>query len=455
MNILIISAGLPPLRTGGLPAYVEELIEELCSRGHSIHYLNPCGRDSKKPAIYFRTEEGRYRHTVIYNQRLVPDFGRGTLEPVRQVVPEPAFSRGLDQLINSYRPDVVHIQELIGFPVNLLQSFKRRGIPILFTVHDYYALCPTIKLMLQTGKQCHLLADQLTCDRCCRNGISYAERRAHELSVRVGEVRPLGSILARIVRPTLRWLARASCRWECRRVQYRDRRTAFLKSLAQMNRVICISEAVARVIMELTDCDNFCVEYLSRRSILSEPLPDARIEVPKSARFLVLNVQRPPKGSEVLLREMDILNKGTMEKMRFDLWGCRSMNNPLAENHGPYRSEDLDRLCESATAGIVPSIWRETYGYVGAEMLSRGLPVIASSLGAMREYITDGEDGMLFDPFRPGHLASICRRLSEDDILLGRLRAGARQGWRKFGSFEKHVSRMEALYEEAQYDQQH
>jgi len=173
MNILIISAGLPPLRTGGLPGYVKELIEELCLRGHSIHYLNPCGRDSKKRSIYFRTEEERYRQTIIYNQRLIPDYGRGTLEPVRQVLPEPSFSRCLEQLITLYRPDIIHIHELIGFPVNSLQSFKRRGIPILFTIHDYYALCPTIKLMFQTGDQCNLMTDQLTCDDCCKFSCFY------------------------------------------------------------------------------------------------------------------------------------------------------------------------------------------------------------------------------------------------------------------------------------------
>jgi glycosyltransferase involved in cell wall biosynthesis len=107
----------------------------------------------------------------------------------------------------------------------------------------------------------------------------------------------------------------------------------------------------------------------------------------------------------------------------------------------------LDALCAEADVGLVPSVWREAYGFVGAEMLSRGLPVIASQTGAMKEYIAQGEDGLLFDPSGPGNLATVLNQLATDEVLLARLTKGATDGWKKFGTFDHHIETLLRHYE--------
>jgi glycosyltransferase involved in cell wall biosynthesis len=98
--------------------------------------------------------------------------------------------------------------------------------------------------------------------------------------------------------------------------------------------------------------------------------------------------------------------------------------------------------------GVIPSIWAETYGYVGPEMLTRGMPLIVSSAGAMKEYVTSGFNGLVFDPDKPGNLRDCMKLVATDEILLAKLRANVPASEEGLISFSRHVDEMEAVYQE-------
>jgi len=53
---------------------------------------------------------------------------------------------------------------------------------------------------------------------------------------------------------------------------------------------------------------------------------------------------------------------------------------------------------------IVVSIWYEALGIVVVESFAFGVPVIGSNIGGIPEMISEGIDGMLFDPYKEGDL---------------------------------------------------
>lgn len=59
--------------------------------------------------------------------------------------------------------------------------------------------------------------------------------------------------------------------------------------------------------------------------------------------------------------------------------------------------DDIPQICKCSDIGVMPSI-REGLGLSGIEMLASGLPVIASNVHGIVDYITDGVDGYLCDP---------------------------------------------------------
>jgi glycosyltransferase involved in cell wall biosynthesis len=67
---------------------------------------------------------------------------------------------------------------------------------------------------------------------------------------------------------------------------------------------------------------------------------------------------------------------------------------------------------------IFPSLWPETLGIVGVEALSRGVPVVASDVGGVREWCHDGETGYVVPPKDAAAIADRVQRLIGDDQIL-------------------------------------
>jgi len=65
---------------------------------------------------------------------------------------------------------------------------------------------------------------------------------------------------------------------------------------------------------------------------------------------------------------------------------------------------------------VVPS-WTEAFPLVIPEAMASGLPVIATSVGAIPDFVRDGEDGFLVPPKDPRTLAqSVCRLLDDEGL---------------------------------------
>ncbi len=65
---------------------------------------------------------------------------------------------------------------------------------------------------------------------------------------------------------------------------------------------------------------------------------------------------------------------------------------------GKVSGEEKNQLISSASALIVPSTCRETFGMVVVEAFAFGKPVIASRIGGLQELVRDGETGLLVEP---------------------------------------------------------
>jgi glycosyltransferase involved in cell wall biosynthesis len=86
---------------------------------------------------------------------------------------------------------------------------------------------------------------------------------------------------------------------------------------------------------------------------------------------------------------------------------------------------EIRDLLQEASAAVYPSLW-ENFPYACLEAMATGVPVIASRCGGVGEIITDGETGLLFEPFSQAGLAEALKRLSGDAALSDRLGGAGR-----------------------------
>ena len=108
------------------------------------------------------------------------------------------------------------------------------------------------------------------------------------------------------------------------------------------------------------------------------------------------------------------------------------------------RREDVPELIALAAVLVLPSL-AESFGFVLAEAMSFGKPVVASAIGGIPEVVTDGETGILVPPANPGRLADALCRLLTDRDLAGRMGENGRRSVGRF-QFPEMMRGYEAVY---------
>jgi glycosyltransferase involved in cell wall biosynthesis len=93
--------------------------------------------------------------------------------------------------------------------------------------------------------------------------------------------------------------------------------------------------------------------------------------------------------------------------------------------HGPQRH--VEPFMQGADCCLCPSLWAEAAGLVNLEAQASGLPVIASDIGGIPEYVSEGKTGFLFPPGDAAELANRVCRLLTDPGLQQRFGRAARQ----------------------------
>jgi hypothetical protein len=73
------------------------------------------------------------RHFVVRKTRAA--------RPLSQIYRNPRIHREQGQVLDSFHPDVVHLQHLMGLSVDLPTLAQARGVPVAMTVHDAWLQC--------------------------------------------------------------------------------------------------------------------------------------------------------------------------------------------------------------------------------------------------------------------------------------------------------------------------
>jgi glycosyltransferase involved in cell wall biosynthesis len=331
----------------------------------------------------------------------------GRVEAGLSVLYAPTSVRRVRELIDSFRPDVLHIYEV--FPLVspwIIPECTRRGIPVVSTCIDYRLTCPVVT---------HFYRGQI-CDRCSTRGEHWALLR--------------------------------NCRGNLAE-------SLMVTVYNKMNRHLGLfSEHVSTFIAPSEFTRSWLIGHAGldpSRVTVVDPI----VEVPEIAA-------EPGEGAYVGFAGRLTVEKGVLPfleasricgvpfKMAVHENSRTTMDVPPDADIVITRSpEDLDAFYRGARVMVFPSVWFETFGLVGAEAMARGIPVVASKIGALGCLIEDGVDGLHFEPGNAADLADKVMRLWRDPELCRRLgEAGRRKAIRNWNP-ARHVERTKALYQSA------
>jgi glycosyltransferase involved in cell wall biosynthesis len=112
---------------------------------------------------------------------------------------------------------------------------------------------------------------------------------------------------------------------------------------------------------------------------------------------------------------------------------------------GRLDAEALEDAYARAAVVVVPSRAPETFGLAGLEASARGIPVIASDVGGLREWLEPEANGVLVPSNDASALASALDRVLRDRPLAERLGAEGRVRYERRHRPEQHDAALVAL----------
>jgi len=120
------------------------------------------------------------------------------------------------------------------------------------------------------------------------------------------------------------------------------------------------------------------------------------------------------KGLHVLVEAM---NRIEDDRVHCHVWGEpkafveytarleQSIRNPRTLLMGPFPNDRVSEVLENLDVLVIPSLWYENSPLTVHEAALAGVPVIASRIGGLAEYVKQGVTGLLFEPDDPDDLA--------------------------------------------------
>ena len=448
MKIIHVVNGFPPTAVAGVEQYTHALARRQMER-HDVAIF--CRERAPDLAEYTVRDEVQEGLPVL---RVVNNFHRASgLETHYR---NPDIEELFDAYLRETRPDVVHFQHCIGLSAGLPFVAGKLDIPFVLTLHDYWYICPTTRLLTRDMALCpgpHRGAD---CRRCLGSAAQISGLLHHlPLYAQVRDALVPGEVQ----RKALAWLER---------VQLPARPAGssipqpFVRRIRFMRRML---NTASRLLAPSDFCRQVYVDYGLRAEaiqVLSEGLELDRWQrqPPRTSsphlRFGYIGALAAHKGVDLLARAFRRLPDVDIE---LHLFGSGAPNDSFVARlkeaaaddtriqfRGRYENARLPELLAGIDVVVVPSRWHETFSIVTREVLLAGLPVVASRVGAIPNVISDDVNGLLLPPSDEGALAEAMARLAGDRSLVARLAQAAKSTSVK--SAETHALEIEAVYRE-------
>lgn len=276
-------------------------------------------------------------------------------------------------ILNAWRPDVVHLHSIQGFGIQLAEACVERGIPFVVTLHDAWWICARQFMVTGEGRYCN--QKKISLDVCARCVVDPA--RLPHRNARLREVLEKAALL---LVPS-----------------------EFFRDIYEANgfdpeRIVINKNGIAA----------------PRRSIPRTP-PSGR-----KLRFGFVGGEGAMKGGDLIKKAFRSLAREDYELLVVDNalnLGWKSIHAEQWVVPGKtrivpaYTQETIDEFFSEIDVLLFPSQCKESFGLAAREALVRNVWLISTDAGGVVEDIVDGVNGTII-PFDDDG-TELARRIDE------------------------------------------
>lgn len=383
--------------------------------GNILHVTHPWGGGI---STYLEDLNGLFGDSLNFfvltccDEKLILKNGKGHDETaLRYSLPKPvritdffyaAYADRLHMILKEFDINIVHVNSTVGHTFDIFNIPKLLGIPLIFTVHDFYYICPTFHMVDESGIYCKGCELDQEREGCLKNH-PYIDHPNFDKEI------------------LNRW------RYEFLRVKPNIDLFIFPSFSARdiFSSFFEIKEDKCRVIYHGT--------YLDRRESPYRP------KIRNTLRVGMLGSMLRHKGEPLINVILKTIGDNNIQFYHFGDGNLRARN---LINYGPYeRSKILDTLREhEIDVMLLLSTWPETFSYTLSESIAAGIPPIVTNMGALKERLDQQDIGWVVDYDNPERICRLLRFLRKNKNAIA-----ARREWIKSASL-KSMDEMKSDY---------
>jgi len=292
---------------------------------------------------------------------------------LRKTIYSTESKKSLEKLLEKYPVDIAHIQNIHRhITPSIFHVLKGKNIPIVWTLHDYFLLCPN-NSFYSNNQVCEKCKDgkffNVLINKCRQNSLSASfvvmlEEYIHRL---LGLLR----LPDFFITPS------------------NFLREKFIEYGFPPQRVVHIPNFIDSSKFKVSLNNNGYILYVGRLSY------EKGIKTLIKAISLCKNVKLLIAGDGPLRVELEALSRN------------------FAPNHieflGYLNRGNLQKVISDAMFIVVPSECYENFPYSILESFAIGKPVVGSKIGGIPELVREGETGLLFEP---GNVDDLAEKIS-------------------------------------------
>lgn len=401
MKILHYLSGLPPVRGGGMIKYALDLAEAQ-SKTDNVYLLLP-GEIS-----VYKKKRGKVKIQKSLFWRHIPTFR------IQNPLPIPMANGILDtewytfpykgeayiSFLENLQPDIIHVHTFMGLHSEFLEAAQQIEIPVIYTTHNYFGICPKADLMYS---DCICIQPGEACEECCK----YAFPRSRIILEQ--------STLYKIYRQSP-FLISALASEFCKKY-FKAFRSNFPKKQDRKAQAISANEntdysnidditrehRASKYIKLLSYYQNMfeMITYFHFNSTMTRRLYEERLgklkgeilgvsnrgiydrrsvkKVGKKLQIGFLGGDWVYKGKKRLQCAVQELYDNGFSDIELHIYGSTEKEvYAFCKYHNSYTSNELERVFGEMDLLAVPSHEPETFGMVVLEALSFGVPVLVT-----------------------------------------------------------------------------
>ncbi|MGN0482366.1 MAG: glycosyltransferase [Lachnospiraceae bacterium] len=451
MRILHYMLGIPPVRGGGLIRYATDLMQEQQRQGENVSLLIP-GRIKKRTQKRIKIKKQQeYKNISTYciENPLPISMGNGIKD--LEWYTKPCDTSVYAEFLKKLSPDVIHLHSLMGLHKEFLEEAKKCNIPVIFSTHDYFGICP-ITTRLKGNCIC-TESDWSQCSSCCQNAYSEKKLKIEQSGIYRwyrGNERLVQLIHGKALNQTFQSARAPEIPREVSVCIDPEEKKKYLK-LQQYYR-----EMFALVTKFHFNSETTKQVYTSQLGEMCKgnviPISHAGIgdhrkkrSYGNKLRIGYLGGWQEYKGFYDLLQVVQKLYEENKDVELHLYSETQTVEQPYVVNHKKYSQEQLGDVMDSFDLLVVPSKWQETFGFVVLEALFYAVPVLVSEYVGAKDLLKQ-KDGMgfIYDGTRKNLEISIEQIYQNRELL--RKANEMILDWHGKLSFEAHVKNMICFY---------